>query len=89
MTSLKNRISLKFPRSVCCLRQETVFLEWGIFGVNFYINCLEDADYQNPELNTWGAVLGMSTETPLSARCCGFEVGKSPGLLLRSCSNQF
>lgn len=53
------------------------------FLFNFLMNCLENADYQNRELNTWGTVLRMSTETPSSAGHCVSEVGKSPSIFLK------
>lgn len=77
--------------SVCCLRQETWF--WVVvlffFLVNFFINYLDDADYQGTELNTRRAVLRVSTETPHHPGHDVAEVGTSPGLFLKNCSDQF
>lgn len=61
----------------------------GCFLVNLSINCLEGVDYQTPELNTWGAVVRMSTETPPGPGHSVSEVNTSPGLFLGSCSDQF
>lgn len=60
-----------------------------IFLVNFFINYLEDADYQGTELNTRRAVLRVSTEAPHHPGHDVSEVGTSPGLFLKSCSDQF
>lgn len=60
-----------------------------IFYLIFLMNCLENADYQNRELNTWGTVLRMSAETPSSAGHCVSEVGKSPSIFLKVALTSF
>lgn len=73
------------------LKTRNLVLSGGFifFLVNFFINYLDDADYQGTELNTRRAVLRVSTETPHHPGHDVAEVGTSPGLFLKSCSDQF